>query len=242
MALQNVAKSDRIKGKLYVGGGAGAVLFRIAQFISENIVPEIIAGVVVAGLGWLIHSLAENKKALIGSCCAIASVLAVVLVWYFYTETADSGQSGAATPTSNEPQIQTIHYFLGDRYEGEVVNRKPNGQGIKYYTSGDRYEDEWKDGKANGQGVYYWADGGRSEGEWKDGKRNGQGVWYGANGDRYEGEWKDNKRNGQGVYYYANGDRYEGEYKDDKRNGQGVFYYADGRSENQEWKDGERVS
>ena len=47
---------------------------------------------------------------------------------------------------------------LGDleikpKYEDEIKNVKPNGQGIITYPDGRKYVGEWKDGKWNGEGV-----------------------------------------------------------------------------------------
>ena len=92
---------------------------------------------------------------------------------------------------------------LGDleiqpKYEGEIKNVKPNGQGITTYPDGRKYVGEWKDGKWNGEGIFTFKDGYGSEGEWKNGEENGIGNLSYPNGDRYEGEFKNGKmRNGK---------------------------------------------
>ena len=40
------------------------------------------------------------------------------------------------------------------KYEGEIVNGVPNGQGTETYPSGSMYVGEWKDGRKHGQGTY----------------------------------------------------------------------------------------
>ena len=72
------------------------------------------------------------------------------------------------------------------KYEGEISNEVPNGQGTLTYPDGQKYE-----------------------GEWKDGKWDGQGTWTSPDGDKYEGEWKDGQSHGQGTYTWSNGDVYE---------------------------------
>ena len=120
--------------------------------------------------------------------------------------------------------------FPNDRYIGEWINGKANGQGLHNYLAnsphkGDKYVGEFKDNKHNGQGTYTFANGDTYVGEWKDGQTNGQGTSTLANGEKYVGEWKDGKSHGQGTVTFANGDKYVGELKDNKRTGQGTFYF-----------------
>ena len=70
-------------------------------------------------------------------------------------------------------------YKTGDekkdgKYEGEIENGKPNGQGTFTYGirkwEGDKHEGEWKDGYRNGQGTSTFSDGSKYVGEFKDGK------------------------------------------------------------------------
>ena len=44
------------------------------------------------------------------------------------------------------------------KYEGEITNGKPNGQGTQTWSNGEKYVGEWKDGEENGQGTYTWSD------------------------------------------------------------------------------------
>jgi len=77
------------------------------------------------------------------------------------------------------------------KYEGEIENGKPNGQGTFTWSDGSKYVGEWKDGKMSGQGTKTWTNGDMYEGEFKDGKRNGQGTYTWSDGRKYVGEWKD---------------------------------------------------
>ncbi|MDP6464003.1 MAG: hypothetical protein QGH65_08865 [SAR324 cluster bacterium] len=55
------------------------------------------------------------------------------------------------------------------KYEGEISNEVPNGQGTLTYPDGQKYEGEWKDGEWNGQGIFTISDGTKYVGEFKDG-------------------------------------------------------------------------
>jgi len=53
---------------------------------------------------------------------------------------------------NNIQEAQVLNIPLGDKYEGEIKNNKPNGKGIYYSITGDIKEGEFKDGRLNGQG------------------------------------------------------------------------------------------
>ena len=42
----------------------------------------------------------------------------------------------------------------GSYYEGQIINRKKEGKGIKYYNDGSKYDGEWKNDKREGNGIY----------------------------------------------------------------------------------------
>ena len=61
------------------------------------------------------------------------------------------------------------------KYEGEIKNGIPNGQGTITSPDGMKYVGGWKNGKINGQGTTTFPDGRKYVGEWKDGlKWNGK--------------------------------------------------------------------
>ena len=90
------------------------------------------------------------------------------------------------------------------KYEGEIKNGVPNGQGKTTYPDGRKYEGEWKNGEPNGQGTFTKPDGGKYVGEFKDGKWNGQGTYTSPDGRKYVGDWKDG-RTWNGTEYDKNG-------------------------------------
>ena len=84
------------------------------------------------------------------------------------------------------------------KYEGEITNGKPNGQGTQTWSNGDKYVGEWKDGKKHGQGTLTSPYGEKYVGEWKNGKYDGQGTYTWSDfGVKYEGGWKDGKKQGK---------------------------------------------
>ena len=54
--------------------------------------------------------------------------------------------------------------------------RGASSQSYRPLCAGDKYVGQWVDGKMNGQGTYIYADGDKYEGEWKDDKRHGKGT------------------------------------------------------------------
>ena len=92
------------------------------------------------------------------------------------------------------------------KYEGEITNGKPNGQGTQTWSDRDKYVGEWKDGKKHGQGTKIWSGGQKYSGGWKDGKYHGQGTMTVPSGGKYVGEWKDGKYHGQGTMTWNYGE------------------------------------
>ena len=69
------------------------------------------------------------------------------------------------------------------KYEGEIKNGLPNGQGtVTYSSDGSKYIGEFKYGYPNGQGTQTWPDGRKYVGEWKNGEI-WNGTYYDKNGN-----------------------------------------------------------
>ena len=71
---------------------------------------------------------------------------------------------------------------LQPKFEGQVKNGIPNGQGTVTSSDGSRYVGEFRDGNWNGQGTYTFHDGRKYVGEWKN-KEKWNGIGYDKNGD-----------------------------------------------------------
>jgi hypothetical protein len=112
----------------------------------------------------------------------------------------------------------------GWKYEGEVENGKPNGQGTMTAPDGSIYEGKFKDGRQNGQGTMTLIKGGeilgKYVGEFKNDSPNGQGTTTLFSGGgivvKYVGEHKNNRYHGQGTITYPNGRKFVGEFRKEK--------------------------
>jgi len=132
------------------------------------------------------------------------------------------------------------------KYEGEVENGKPNGQGTMTSPDGSIYEGKFKDGRQNGQGTMTLIKGGeilgKYVGEFKNDSPNGQGTTTLFSGgdivEKYVGEHKNYKYHGQGTKTFKDDRKHIGEWKDGKPNGKGKVLYPDGRKINGEYIDG----
>lgn len=145
----------------------------------------------------------------------------------------------------------------GDKYQGEIVNGKPEGNGTMVFVNYDQYEGDWKNGLMEGCGEYMFYDKvkdkfsasykgqffkgirngvGRMkyksrdvyEGQWQNDKRTGDGICWFGNGDCFHGLWQFDKML-RGVYRKSNGDFYDGELKESQFNGYGKYHWIDGR-------------
>tara|TARA_B100000029_G_C16943828_1_gene729858 strand:- start:37 stop:567 length:531 start_codon:yes stop_codon:yes gene_type:complete len=121
---------------------------------------------------------------------------------------------------------------IGDNQKGETLYRLDTSSGYVWKEFGEKdflpkYQGQVKDGKPNGQGTFTWSDGSKYVGDWKDGEMNGQGTFTNSWGDKYVGEYKDGKPNGQGTGNWFSGSVYVGEWKNGRRNGQGTTTRSD---------------
>ncbi len=146
------------------------------------------------------------------------------------------------------------------KYEGEIKNGFPNGQGTSTYPDGGNYIGNHTDGQQSGQGTKTSPNGVKYEGEWKKGLLNGQGkmtfpngssyvgvfkngiINYGtrtSSGDRYVGGMKNLQKHGQGEWTSNDGNKYVGNWKDGKFHGKGTLSQSDGTKTIGEWKNGD---
>ena len=78
-------------------------------------------------------------------------------------------------------------FFNYNKYEGEIENGKPNGNGIWTQMNGATYVGQFVNGLREGVGTFTWSS---------------QGP---ESGSVYEGEYKNNRRNGKGKRTYRDG-------------------------------------
>ena len=89
------------------------------------------------------------------------------------------------------------------KYEGEIKNGFPNGQGTMTLPNGNKYVGKWKDGFPNGQGSALSEDGEKFKGEWKDGEFTGHGTYTSPDGEKYVGGWKNFEFHGKGTHIFT---------------------------------------
>jgi len=115
-------------------------------------------------------------------------------------------------------------YFNDHKYEGEIENEKPHGNGTWIQMDGGTYVGQFVNGQREGLGTFTWSEkspqfGKVYEGEWKDNSPNGKGkIYYERGGDKkFEGmSWEGEFRNGKdwNVTIYSKDRSIFGEYKD----------------------------
>jgi len=84
-----------------------------------------------------------------------------------------------------QSEVITKTFANGNRYEGEFVNGKRNGQGTMTWSSGDRYTGGWDNDKRQGQGTYTWSNGESYTGGWDNDLQTGVGTYTNADGSPF---------------------------------------------------------
>ena len=104
------------------------------------------------------------------------------------------------------------------------------------FPSGVVYEGELMQKYPNGKGKMIWPDGATFEGQFLNGCRvNGQ--FHYPNGVIYKGDFQKNMRQGTAKEVYPNGDMFVGEFLNDERK-KGIYTFADGRAYEGEFENG----
>ncbi len=66
-------------------------------------------------------------------------------------------------------KVYVFRYGDGTRYEGEMNNGQPEGEGVVYYSSGDKYIGGWRNHAPHGKGIMHFANGFKYATEWNNG-------------------------------------------------------------------------
>ena len=172
------------------------------------------------------------------------------------------------SPAGSRPTKKCLHIpgqaiYFGE-YIGEGASRKLHGYGVMQYYNGNRYEGDWVQGKRQGQGTLTWENlqvegKERYKGAWYNDKYHGRGKLKYAWRNYYDGvfvqgkrlhgmhtsnPWKKRNRTGP-VTYHGNyedekfhgvgmlnkgkgGDMYHGHWHRGKYHGKGFFLCANG--------------
>ena len=73
--------------------------------------------------------------------------------------------------------LKNIITYKKEKYEGEYVNDKFEGNGKYTYGNGEYYVGEWKNGLRNGKGKFYKNGNIRYEGDFANDKFKGNGKY-----------------------------------------------------------------
>lgn len=117
-------------------------------------------------------------------------------------------QISSFSPTQPAAEYRVENYSNGDRYAGQFVNGKYNGEGVYTWANGDMYEGQFMNGQIDGAGrLSFGGTGQYWEGLFILGQiSNGSGVFYwGENGDKFDGQWINGKPEGTGILLHADG-------------------------------------
>ncbi len=117
-----------------------------------------------------------------------------------------------------------------NRYTGDFVNSKAEGDGLLSMSEGWEYDGEFKNGEEDGEGTLSHEDGDVVRATFEAGELVGPALVYyeTEDGEVYFGEAENKKRHGQGTLIKANDDAYVGEFEDGVASGPGYYDAADG--------------
>jgi hypothetical protein len=129
---------------------------------------------------------------------------------------------------SNTVSNGTIIVPNEGRYEGQLLNNLPHGEGRMYMSDGGTYIGSFLNGYSHGEGTHFDPHEKRMcSGTYKKGRQNGEGIVR-INGKlSYKGLFKDGKHFGKGSMTFPDGTVCEGFFEGDFVNGEGKIFGID---------------
>lgn len=103
----------------------------------------------------------------------------------------------------DEPVGRMLVIHDDRRYEGELADWEPNGQGRFTDAQGNVFEGTFAAGALSGKGRASMKNGARYEGDFDNWRFHGQGVFRNADGDEYRGGFAWGLYDGEGTMTYA---------------------------------------
>ena len=123
-------------------------------------------------------------------------------------------------------------------YEGELMQKYPNGKGKMIWPDGATFEGQFLNGcRVNGQ--FHYPNGVIYEGDFQKNMRQGTAKEVYPNGDMFVGEFLNDERK-KGIYTFADGRVYEGEFENALYEGRGKQTWPDGTLYIGEWHKDQR--
>ena len=118
-------------------------------------------------------------------------------------------------------------------YEGELIQKYPNGKGKMIWPDGATFEGQFLNGcRVNGQ--FHYPNGVIYKGDFQKNMRQGTAKEVYPNGDMFVGEFLNDERK-KGIYTFADGRVYEGEFENGCSEGRGKQTWPDGTLYIGEW-------
>ena len=90
-------------------------------------------------------------------------------------------------------------YKNGDTYEGDLVNGRPNGNGVQNDVNGHKYVGHFADGEPDGKGKLEIKNGDTYEGIFSNGLKTGEFVVEDIHGRKYYVEFDESKEDVSGL-------------------------------------------
>ena len=123
-------------------------------------------------------------------------------------------------------------------YEGELIQKYPNGKGKMIWPDGATFEGQFLNGcRVNGQ--FHYPNGVIYKGDFQKNMRQGTAKEVYPNGDMFVGEFLNDERK-KGIYTFADGRVYEGEFENGCSEGRGKQTWPDGTLYIGEWHKDQR--
>ena len=123
-------------------------------------------------------------------------------------------------------------------YEGELIQKYPNGKGKMIWPDGATFEGQFLNGcRVNGQ--FHYPNGVIYKGDFQKNMRQGTAKEVYPNGDMFVGEFLNDERK-KGIYTFADGRVYEGEFENALYEGRGKQTWPDGTLYIGEWHKDQR--
>lgn len=161
--------------------------------------------------------------------------LAVLLCGAFLTTVAFAAQSfellrdiAVDAGTAKREGATGLVWSDGRRYDGDLSEGLPHGEGALVLHEGTRARGRFYAGRLYGEAQIFFADGRRFRGVLHNGVPQGLGTLRWPDKARYTGEYEAGERAGWGEFRSADGARYVGGYAAGEREGQGTHIDADG--------------
>ena len=127
----------------------------------------------------------------------------------------------------------------GAVYEGELMQKYPNGKGKMIWPDGSTFEGQFLNGcRVNGQ--FHYPNGVIYKGGFQKNMRQGTAKEVYPNGDMFVGEFLNDKRK-KGIYTFADGVIYEGDFVNGISEGKGKQTWPDGRVYEGDWVQDKRT-